>query len=162
ISLYGHLANQPTLRVAAIALRRRGSRKTAPCFSLHVNSQLAHGHRPRALQDGGAGMISTMQNTPAVRFLRLPEVKLITGLRKTAIYERIKNGTFPTSIPLGGRAVGWIESEIIKWVADRVADARPTLGLQVQATAAWSTFQHYPLPASCPSNPPIHASLCGL
>jgi prophage regulatory protein len=76
-----------------------------------------------------------MKTVSAIRFLRLPEVKQITGLKKTAIYERINEGTFPTPINLGGRAVGWIEEEVTKWAEDRVAKSRPTLCRPVQAAA---------------------------
>ena len=56
-------------------------------------------------------MTAEIESNP-VRFLRLSEVKHMTGLGKTAVYERIRDGVFPTSIKLGGRAVGWIEGEI--------------------------------------------------
>jgi prophage regulatory protein len=59
-----------------------------------------------------------------VRFLRLPEVKQMTGLSKSAIYERIKEGSFPTPVRLGGRAVGWVEGEVAQWGADRVSESR--------------------------------------
>ena len=44
--------------------------------------------------------------------LRLPEVKRSTGLSRSTIYLRIAEGTFPKSVSLGGRAVGWLEAEI--------------------------------------------------
>jgi prophage regulatory protein len=59
-----------------------------------------------------------------VRFLRLPAVKQITGLGKTALYERIKLGQFPPPVKLGGRAVGWVEEEVDQWARQRVAAAR--------------------------------------
>ena len=58
------------------------------------------------------------------RFVRLPEVKQITGLSRSSIYLRIKVGGFPTPVKLGGRAVGWIEQEIMQWVNDRVLESR--------------------------------------
>jgi hypothetical protein len=36
-------------------------------------------------------------------FLRLPEVKAITGLSKTSIYELIRSNAFPAPIRLGAR-----------------------------------------------------------
>jgi len=48
--------------------------------------------------------------------LRLPTVKARTGLSRSTIYLRISEGHFPTPIPLGGRAVGWIETEIDDWL----------------------------------------------
>ena len=50
-----------------------------------------------------------------IRFLRLPQVIDRVGLKQTAIYERVRAGTFPKPRPIGGRAVAWIESEITEW-----------------------------------------------
>ena len=71
----------------------------------------------------------------SVRFLRLPEVRDITGLKKSSIYARIAEGSFPAPVPLGGRAVGWIEEEVIQWAYDRIAQAR-TKTTQLRRTAA--------------------------
>jgi prophage regulatory protein len=58
------------------------------------------------------------------RILRLPEVEAVTGRKRTAIYEGIAEGTFPSPVPLGPRAVGWLEDEIADWqeycIASRV------------------------------------------
>jgi prophage regulatory protein len=45
--------------------------------------------------------------------LRLTEVRQQTGLRRSAIYQRITDTNFPKSINLGGRAVGWLASDIL-------------------------------------------------
>jgi prophage regulatory protein len=44
--------------------------------------------------------------------LRLPEVIRRTGSNSSAIYEGMKNGTFPKSVPTGPRTVAWIEDEV--------------------------------------------------
>jgi prophage regulatory protein len=56
-----------------------------------------------------------------MRVLRLPEVEDKTGLKHTAIYDRIAAGEFPKPIPLTAKARGWIESEVTSWIAARVA-----------------------------------------
>ena len=56
--------------------------------------------------------------------LRLPAVKARTGLSRSAIYSRVSEGTFPRSVRLGGRAVGWRESEIESWLSSRVEASR--------------------------------------
>lgn len=61
----------------------------------------------------------------AIRFVRLPEVKRITGLSRSSLYARVKEERFPPPVRLGGRAVGWLESEITQWANDRVTEARP-------------------------------------
>lgn len=56
--------------------------------------------------------------------LRLPAVKAITGLSRSTIYARIAEGTFPKSVSLGGRAVGWLRSEVEAWLAERIEESR--------------------------------------
>jgi len=56
--------------------------------------------------------------------LRLPQVLAKTGLARSTIYERIKAGEFPQPISLGGRASGFLSSEVDEWIAARVAESR--------------------------------------
>jgi prophage regulatory protein len=56
--------------------------------------------------------------------LRLPAVKLSTGLSRSTIYLRISNGTFPRPVSLGARAVGWLESEVEAWLTAVVERSR--------------------------------------
>lgn len=56
--------------------------------------------------------------------LRLPNVLGRTGLSRSTVYKRITDGRFPPPISLGGRAVGWIESEIDDWVQRQIAISR--------------------------------------
>jgi len=60
--------------------------------------------------------------TPIMRIKinRLPKVMETTGLGRATIYKYIQEGTFPKPVPLGGRAVGWIEEEVADWVLSRV------------------------------------------
>lgn len=61
----------------------------------------------------------------AVVILRRRRVEERTGLSRSTIYEKIKAGTFPAQITLGGlRSVGWIESEIDGWLATQVDASR--------------------------------------
>jgi prophage regulatory protein len=57
-----------------------------------------------------------------MRILRLPDVQAKTGLKHSAIYERIGNGSFPRPIPLHGNAKGFLESEIDDWIRQRIAE----------------------------------------
>ena len=43
-------------------------------------------------------------------FLRRKQVETRTGLSRSTIYQTIKDGVFPKPVPLGPRAVGWLES----------------------------------------------------
>ncbi|MFT6909361.1 MAG: prophage regulatory protein [Oleiphilaceae bacterium] len=55
------------------------------------------------------------------KILRKAEVIQVTGLSNTSIFERTKDGLFPTSISLGGRAVGYLEHEVDAVVTARAA-----------------------------------------
>ena len=59
----------------------------------------------------------------SIRFLRLKDVKTMTGLSKSTIYARMSMGTFPKQIPLGPRLVVWVESDVQGWIAEQVANA---------------------------------------
>lgn len=66
-------------------------------------------------------MNQSHQSKPASeRLVRLAEVKLRTGLSRSTIYLAIKNDQFPKPVNLGMRSVGWLESEINLWIADRI------------------------------------------
>jgi prophage regulatory protein len=56
--------------------------------------------------------------------LRLPAVKASVGLSRSTIYLRIAEGTFPRPVSLGGRAVGWLQSEIEGWMHQRIELSR--------------------------------------
>ncbi|MCG6227354.1 AlpA family transcriptional regulator [Vibrio furnissii] len=57
-----------------------------------------------------------------MRFLRLKEVMSLTGLGRSTIYKLMADETeFPNSVPLGGRAVAWVESEIEEWMESRLS-----------------------------------------
>ncbi|KRB14570.1 AlpA family transcriptional regulator [Rhizobacter sp. Root16D2] len=64
--------------------------------------------------------------TAGERLLRKPEVLARIGLGTTSLYAQIKAGRFPraVSLSLGGRSVGWIESQVDGWIADRIAEAQ--------------------------------------
>ena len=55
-----------------------------------------------------------------ISFLRLPGVRLATGLSKSSIYALIRANGFPAPVPLGLRMVGWVRSEVQDWAAERV------------------------------------------
>ena len=63
----------------------------------------------------------------AVVILRRKEVEARTGLSRSTIYSRIARGTFPAPVPLGEKAVGWVEREIDNYLAACVARRDSTL-----------------------------------
>ncbi len=60
--------------------------------------------------------------------LRLPTVKARTGLSRSSIYSFVSQGTFPKPIQLSKRTVGWLESEIDKWITQRIKESRKASG----------------------------------
>jgi prophage regulatory protein len=50
--------------------------------------------------------------------LRRKQVEQAVGLSRSTIYQRMHEGTFPKSVPLGGRAVGWRTTDIEAFLAD--------------------------------------------
>ncbi len=56
-----------------------------------------------------------------MKFLRIQDVMSLTGLGRSTIYKFMDEDIFPKTIPLGGRAVGWLESEIEEWMESRLA-----------------------------------------
>jgi prophage regulatory protein len=43
-----------------------------------------------------------------------------TGLSRSTIYRKIKDGTFPSQVRISEHCCGWRESDIIRWIADPV------------------------------------------
>lgn len=58
------------------------------------------------------------------RILRLAQVREVTGLGRSCIYQLQAQKEFPQRIKIGVRAVGWIESEVQQWVAKRISQSR--------------------------------------
>ena len=57
------------------------------------------------------------------RLWRLPQVVAFTGLKKTQLYDAIARGMFPKPIRIleTGRAIAWLEDEIVEHVRSRIA-----------------------------------------
>jgi len=58
------------------------------------------------------------------RIIRKRDLYAFTGLKRTSLEQLIKSGAFPRPVPLvsnDGRAVGWIESELVQWQLSRIA-----------------------------------------
>ncbi len=68
-------------------------------------------------------------NTPntaaavAYRLIRIREVMNKTGLSKSSVYDLMAQGLFPQTVRLSdtGRAVAFIEAEVDRWIAARIA-----------------------------------------
>ncbi len=71
------------------------------------------------------GTDSLHQNQDAIssapdRLIRLPEVVRLTGLCRSAVYEKMQRGVFPRSIKAGPRVAARSERAIQSWISDRL------------------------------------------
>ncbi|MGK0269457.1 MAG: prophage regulatory protein [Cocleimonas sp.] len=57
-----------------------------------------------------------------MRLIKLKEVMHLTALGRSSIYKMMEDKTFPKSINLGIRSVAWIESEILEWIEEIIAN----------------------------------------
>jgi predicted DNA-binding transcriptional regulator AlpA len=59
-----------------------------------------------------------------VVFLRLPEVKAVTGLSKTTLYALIHDKNFPAPVRISPGTVAWVKSEVRQWAQQCVQASR--------------------------------------
>ena len=59
-----------------------------------------------------------------VRILRSAEVEARTGLSRSTIYRWRAAGRFPAPVVMGGRTLGWIESDVDAWIRERAVESR--------------------------------------
>jgi len=66
------------------------------------------------------------ENTNSIRILRWPEVQSRVDFSKSYAYVLQAKGLFPQSIKLieGGRAMGYIESEVDEYIETRISLSR--------------------------------------
>lgn len=68
------------------------------------------------------------QNLEDIGFLRMPDVKKLTGLGRSSIYQMMADGLFPRSVAISSRAVGWMVGDIRRWLLKRRLENGITLG----------------------------------
>lgn len=75
--------------------------------------------------------LTRAQKTPKSylnRFLRITDVQDQIGLGRSKIYQMIKAGTFPSPYKIaGGKASGWLESEIDEWIEKQVLTSKASV-----------------------------------
>lgn len=55
-----------------------------------------------------------------MKIMRLKAVMDCTGLGRSSIYKFMSEGSFPKSVSLGSRAVGWPSEEVEAWIKSRI------------------------------------------
>jgi len=65
-----------------------------------------------------------VQETPSkpTRLIRRPVVINMTGLQTSQIYDLIAEKRFPAPVPIGARAVAWVETEVEAWIEARIRE----------------------------------------
>lgn len=63
---------------------------------------------------------------PRDRFIRLPEVEALMGVKKSTIYDMLKKGEFIKPIRFSARAVVWPETAVLQFIQDRINQANAT------------------------------------
>jgi prophage regulatory protein len=64
----------------------------------------------------------------AERILRQPEVEGRTGLSRTTIWRLERAGDFPPRRRVLSNTIGWLESEVETWIAERPLATTSDLG----------------------------------
>lgn len=59
-----------------------------------------------------------------IEFIRLREVKELTSLGTTKIYDMMKKRQFPRQVSRGTRTVRWVRSEVLEWNRQQVVRSR--------------------------------------
>jgi prophage regulatory protein len=101
-------------------------------FRSHTNSSGQHfpstqftaKKMPRSQNPAEPSVGVASNDSDDVFFLRLPDVKAITGLSKSSLYALIHEKSFPAPVRLGARAVAWVRSEVRQWATERVNASR--------------------------------------
>src|SRR5215471_3982728 len=78
-----------------------------------------------------------LRDARPLKILRLREVRSRTGRSTSSIYQGMAEGNFPRSVPLGGAARGWLETEIDDWILARVAE-------RDEAATSWASIKSSP------------------
>lgn len=52
---------------------------------------------------------------------RRDKVEDLTGLCRTALYDAMREGLFPSQVKIGIRSVAWRQVDVIEWVNARIA-----------------------------------------
>ena len=59
---------------------------------------------------------------PRDRLLRLPGVEALAGIKKSTIYQLMREGKFPTCVRISRRLSVWPESAVLTWVNARIRE----------------------------------------
>ena len=61
-------------------------------------------------------MHTTATTPPTEKLLRVPEVEDLTAMKKSKLYDLVKQGQFPAPVRLGPRSVRWRLTDVQAWI----------------------------------------------
>ena len=64
---------------------------------------------------------------PLHKVIRLRDLPNYVGLGRTQVEQLIAEGRFPRPVKLSTRRIAWLESEVIAWQQDRIAERDRTV-----------------------------------
>ena len=70
-------------------------------------------------------MDANKPTTEACRLMRIREVLHLCGFSRATLYNQIKLHTFPAPVKLSARSVGWVQEDVMQWMAARIAQRGP-------------------------------------
>lgn len=56
-----------------------------------------------------------------MKLIKIKEVTALTSLARATIYKKVSEGEFPKQVSLGTNSVAWLESEILEWIEEKIA-----------------------------------------
>jgi len=76
------------------------------------------------------------------RFISVAEVLDRIGFSRTHLYRKINAGSFPKPVPLGPKKVGFLESEIVEWMEERLLARAQNEGVETRREQAIRSVKH--------------------
>ena len=73
-------------------------------------------------QLGADHAVSDAPAPPEIKILLENEVVALTRLSPVSLWRLERKKAFPRRIKLGAKRVGWVEAEVLGWIAARMAD----------------------------------------
>ena len=56
-----------------------------------------------------------------MKLIKIKEVTALTSLARATIYKKVSEGEFPKQVSLGTNSVACLESEILEWIEEKIA-----------------------------------------
>lgn len=60
------------------------------------------------------------------RILRIKTVLERTGLSRSTLYRKVREGTFPRQVKISTQCAGWRESIVDRWIAELPGNEQPS------------------------------------